>query len=161
VVLGDRWISLSSISMGSRALHEIFSLWCSLCPLCLCGSDGVKQRAKERRQKNVGKYCSSRCSRDLSPLWGSRPRLDFCRRTAAFLLAMRWTFLVVFPRERGDSRDLWEIQQTHTQPIDASARSRCSLGRDDKVAAPSRALGMTSLDWRAMNLWSAGDATDA
>jgi hypothetical protein len=34
---------------------------------------------------------------------------------------------------------LWRIQQTPTQPMDPSARSRCSLGRDDRAGAPSLA----------------------
>ncbi len=73
--------------------------------------------------------------------------------------------------ERSESRDPFdsafglaqdkrvEIQQIPTQPMDPSARSRCSLGRDDRVV-PHLARGMTSVDWRAMNLWSAGGAAD-
>jgi hypothetical protein len=90
-----------------------------------------------------------------SPTLGSRPRLMIYRRSAALLLAMRWTYLIVIPREQSESRDPFDsafglaqdkpagIQQTNAQPMDPSARSRCSLGRDDRAGGPvSPALGM-------------------
>ena len=93
----------------------------------------------------------------LIPLpWAHAPRLIIYRRSAALLLAMRWTYLIVIPREQSESRDPFDsafglaqdkpagIQQTNAQPMDPSTRSRRSLGRDDRAGGPvSPAVGMT------------------